>query len=42
VPGACEEDTMIMPNERTRALIQARDFLVALAEDPARSASIRR
>lgn len=33
---------MTMPNERTRALIQTRDFLVELAQDPALSASIRR
>ncbi|WP_318192800.1 BPSL0761 family protein [Pseudomonas fluorescens] len=31
-----------MPNERTRALIQTRHFLVELAEDSALSASIRR
>ncbi|MNP04690.1 hypothetical protein D3C76_966140 [compost metagenome] len=33
---------MTMPSERTRAFIQTRDFLVALAEDAALSASIRR
>lgn len=33
---------MTMPNERTRALIQTRDFLVELAQDPTLSASIRR
>jgi hypothetical protein len=33
---------MTMPNERTRAFIQTRDFLVELAEDSALSASIRR
>lgn len=40
--GVCEEDTMTMPNERTRALIQTRDFLVELAENSALSASMRR
>ena len=40
--GSCEEDTVTMPNERTRALIQTRDFLVELAEDSALSASMRR
>ncbi|MBI6556914.1 Conserved hypothetical protein (plasmid) [Pseudomonas veronii 1YdBTEX2] len=33
---------MTMPNERTRAFIQTRDFLVDLAENSALSASIRR
>lgn len=33
---------MTMPNERTRALIQTRDYLVELAENSALSASIRR
>jgi hypothetical protein len=33
---------MTMPNERTRALIQTRDFLVELADDSALTASIRR
>lgn len=33
---------MTMPNERTRALIQTRDLLVELAQDPALSESIRR
>jgi hypothetical protein len=33
---------MTMPNERTRALIQTRDLLVELAQDPTHSASIRR
>ncbi|MDR6918933.1 hypothetical protein J2X66_005838 [Pseudomonas sp. 3296] len=33
---------MTMPNERTRALIQTRDLLVELAQDPAQSESIRR
>lgn len=33
---------MTMPNERTRAFIQTRDFLVELAEDSALSASMRR
>lgn len=32
---------MTMPNERTRALIQTRDYLVELAENSALSASIR-
>jgi hypothetical protein len=42
VHGVCKEDTMTMPNERTRALIQTRHFLVELAEDSALSASVRR
>jgi hypothetical protein len=33
---------MTMPGERTRALIQARDLLVELAQDPALSESIQR
>lgn len=33
---------MTMPNERTRAFIQTRDFLVELTQDSALSASIRR
>jgi len=33
---------MTMPNERTRALIQTRDFLVELSQDVAILASIRR
>lgn len=33
---------MTMPNERTRALIQTRDLLVELAQNPALSDSIRR
>ena len=33
---------MTMPSERTRALIQARDFLVELAQDATLSAPIRR
>ena len=33
---------MTMPSERTRALIQTRDLLVELAEDPPLSESIRR
>jgi len=33
---------MTMPNERTRALIQTRDLLVELAQDPALSESVRR
>ncbi|WP_341865096.1 BPSL0761 family protein [Pseudomonas mohnii] len=31
-----------MPSERTRALIQTRDLLVELAQDPGLSESIRR
>ncbi|WP_341869474.1 BPSL0761 family protein [Pseudomonas cyclaminis] len=31
-----------MPNERTRVLIQTRDFLVSLSQDEAASESIRR
>ena len=33
---------MTMPSERTRALIQTRDLLVELAQDPGLSESIRR
>jgi hypothetical protein len=33
---------MTMPSERTRALIQTRELLVELAQDPALSESIRR
>ena len=33
---------MTMPNERTRALIQTRNLLVELAQDPGLSESIRR
>lgn len=33
---------MTMPNERTRALIQTRDFLIELSQDAAASGSIRR
>ncbi|MNF67622.1 hypothetical protein D3C76_1689350 [compost metagenome] len=33
---------MTMPNERTRALIQTRNFLVELTQDSALSESIRR
>ena len=40
--GAHEETNMTMPNERTRALIQTREFLVELAEDAALSASLGR
>jgi hypothetical protein len=43
--GPCtvqEDDTITMPNERTCALIQTRDFLDELAEDSELSVSIRR
>lgn len=33
---------MTVPSERTRALIQTRDLLVELAQDPGLSESIRR
>ncbi|MBD0682683.1 BPSL0761 family protein [Pseudomonas sp. PSB11] len=33
---------MTMPSERTRALIQTRDFLVEIAQDSAMSESFRR
>lgn len=33
---------MTMPNERTRALIQTRDFLLELGQDQALDESIRR
>ncbi|WP_372240697.1 BPSL0761 family protein [Pseudomonas sp. PB120] len=37
-----EEEEMTMPSERTRALIQTRDFLAELAQDPILAESIRR
>jgi hypothetical protein len=36
------EDNMTIPNERMRTLIQTRDFLVELSQDPALSETIRR
>jgi uncharacterized protein (UPF0147 family) len=37
-----KEEDMTMPNERTRTLIQTREFLLELAQDSALAESIRR
>lgn len=37
----CEEKDMTMPNERTRSIIQARDFLVSLSRDQTLPEAVR-